>query len=132
MKTATKMYLSVILSTLCIMFYQYQLSKANFISTQRNGNNAIISDSAIISGNSPLVCINHYSFIIILSIIRHSSRKPNHSTLNQNRTKRYQNSNQTLCSRLTYAWQLSVRHLRSAYTKFGLGFGTFCFSFGSE
>lgn len=61
MKTATKMYLSVILSTLCIMFYQYQLSKANFITTQRNngGNNAVISDSAIINGNTPSVRINH-------------------------------------------------------------------------
>lgn len=60
MKTATKMYLSVILSTLCIMFYQYQLSKANFITTTRNigGNNAIISDNAVINGNAPLVRIN--------------------------------------------------------------------------
>lgn len=36
MKTATKMYLSVILSTLCIMFYQYQLSRANFLTLQGN------------------------------------------------------------------------------------------------
>lgn len=28
MKTSTKMYLSIVLSTLCILFYQYQLSKA--------------------------------------------------------------------------------------------------------
>lgn len=59
MKTATKMYLSVVLSTLCIMFYQYQLSKANFITSQRNigGSNAIISDSGIASGHTPLVSI---------------------------------------------------------------------------
>lgn len=36
MRTTTKMYLSVVLSTLCIIFYQYQLSKANFITLQRN------------------------------------------------------------------------------------------------
>lgn len=61
MKTATKMYLSVILSTLCIMFYQYQLSKANFITSQRNigGSNAIISDSGIVNGNALLVRIKH-------------------------------------------------------------------------
>lgn len=63
MKTATKMYLSVILSTLCILFYQYQLSKANFITTQRNigRNNAIISDSGLVNVNAPLVRINIHS-----------------------------------------------------------------------
>lgn len=47
MKTTTKMYLSVVLSTLCIVFYQYQLSKANFVSLQRNdvigGTNSILT-----------------------------------------------------------------------------------------
>lgn len=36
------MYLSVVLSTICIMFYQYQLSKASLLSlpgTNNNGNN---------------------------------------------------------------------------------------------
>lgn len=79
MKTATKMYLSVILSTLCIMFYQYQLSKANFVTTQRNGgNNAVISDSGIVNGNAPSVrmplaygiSFDHYHYIVsILSFI---------------------------------------------------------------
>lgn len=55
MKTATKMYLSVILSTLCIMFYQYQLSKANFVTQRNGGNNAVISDSGIVNGNAPSV-----------------------------------------------------------------------------
>ncbi|XP_055307498.1 galactosylgalactosylxylosylprotein 3-beta-glucuronosyltransferase P [Sitodiplosis mosellana] len=50
MKTTTKMYLSVILSTLCIVFYQYQLSKANFVTLQRGdvfggNNNIVTSDS---------------------------------------------------------------------------------------
>lgn len=31
MKTSTKMYLSIFLSTACILFYQYQLSKANLL-----------------------------------------------------------------------------------------------------
>lgn len=48
MKTTTKMYLSVALSTLCIIFYQYQLSKANFITLQRSdvsgGSNSIITN----------------------------------------------------------------------------------------
>lgn len=56
MKTATKMYLSVILSTLCIMFYQYQLSKANFITLQRSstvgGSNAVTIDNRIVN-NEP-------------------------------------------------------------------------------
>lgn len=57
MKTATKMYLSVVLSTLCIMFYQYQLSKANFITSQRNvgGSNTISGENGIANGNIPLV-----------------------------------------------------------------------------
>lgn len=33
MKTSTKMYLSIFLSTACILFYQYQLSKANLLSS---------------------------------------------------------------------------------------------------
>lgn len=36
MKTSTKMYLSLVLSTACIMFYQYQLSKASLLSWQSN------------------------------------------------------------------------------------------------
>lgn len=39
MKTSTKMYLSVVLSTACIMFYQYQLSKASWITLQTTNNN---------------------------------------------------------------------------------------------
>lgn len=39
MRTTTKMYLSIILSTACIMVYQYQLSKAGFLSLQGNGGN---------------------------------------------------------------------------------------------
>lgn len=55
MKTATKMYLSIILSTLCIIFYQYQLSKASFVTLQRNinagGSQSVVtgSESRIIS-----------------------------------------------------------------------------------
>lgn len=39
MRTTTKMYLSIILSTACIMVYQYQLSKASFLTLQGNGGN---------------------------------------------------------------------------------------------
>lgn len=50
MKTTTKMYLSVILSTVCIMFYQYQLSKASFLTLQRGdvfgGNNNIVTSES--------------------------------------------------------------------------------------
>lgn len=41
MKTSTKMYLSLVLSTACIMFYQYQLSKASLISSIQNTNGLI-------------------------------------------------------------------------------------------
>lgn len=46
MKTSTKMYLSVVLSTVCIMYYQYQLSKASVWngSGTNNGNNNIESE----------------------------------------------------------------------------------------
>lgn len=61
MKTATKMYLSVILSTLCIMFYQYQLSKANFITSHRNvgESNGILNDRRVVNSNAGLVRMNY-------------------------------------------------------------------------
>lgn len=51
MKTATKMYLSIILSMVCIMFYQYQLSKANFITWQGGGNTGSNTNSGIVTTN---------------------------------------------------------------------------------
>lgn len=52
MKTATKMYLSVILSTLCIMFYQYQLSRANFLTLQGNEVSGGINSMATIDNQN--------------------------------------------------------------------------------
>lgn len=56
MKTATKMYLSVILSTLCIMFYQYQLSRANFLTLQGNEVSGGINSMATIDDQN--ICNN--------------------------------------------------------------------------
>lgn len=50
MKTATKMYLSIILSMVCIMFYQYQLSKANFVTWQGGGGNGN-TNSGVVTTN---------------------------------------------------------------------------------
>lgn len=43
MKTSTKMYLMVFLSTTCIFLYQYHLSKAGLITSQDNVEH-IVSD----------------------------------------------------------------------------------------
>lgn len=58
MKTSTKMYLSVVLSTICIMFYQYQLSKASLLTMQNgnsangNGNSNSIENEVVILANA--------------------------------------------------------------------------------
>lgn len=61
MRTATKMYLSIILSMVCIMFYQYQLSKANFITWQGGDGN---TNSGIIAQNRNGIDTNEVLFKI--------------------------------------------------------------------
>lgn len=56
MKTSTKMYLSVVLSTVCIMYYQYQLSKASVwnVGGTGNGNNNIENEVSVMSCSGAL------------------------------------------------------------------------------
>lgn len=63
------MYLSVILSTLCIVFYQYQLSKANFVALQRNdgignSNNIVTNDNRNINNKEILEVLTLATFHI--------------------------------------------------------------------
>lgn len=69
MKTTTKMYLTVMLSTACIMVYQYQLSKASFMTLQGGNTNNINGNNSSNEANEVLKKqhkINqHYNIVTI-------------------------------------------------------------------
>lgn len=94
MKTATKMYLSIILSMVCVMFYQYQLSNANFITWQGGGgpsNNGILSTNR--SGTDPNeVLLKKPNPTKLVNAQQHTSDVIKLKSIDANEIQREQNS----------------------------------------